>query len=123
MNYYHMWVNLKDSHRDLEFAGHVKLYLDYLQGKGLIEGWSLTRRKFGFSPDDMGEFHIVVRAKDLAQLDNAFSTVATRDGEVERLHRPVYSMVTDFKSALFRDFPDAERLNRPRPAGTPPTVL
>lgn len=109
MNYYHMWANLKDGHRDLEFAGHVKAYLDHLKNQGRIEGWSLTRRKFGFSPDSMGEFHIVVYAKDLAQLDSAFSLVATREGEVERLHRPVYSMVTDFKSALFRDFPDPER--------------
>lgn len=110
MNYYHMWANLKESHRDLEFAGHVRAYLDHLKSHARIEGWSLSRRKFGFGPDGLGEFHIVVWTKDLAQLDAAFSMVATRDGEIERLHRPVYSMVTDFKSALFRDFPDPERV-------------
>jgi len=105
-----MWVNLKDGRRDLEFAGAVRAYLDFLQGQGRIERWTLERRKFGFGPPGLGEFHIVVSTRDLAQLDAAFGVVATRSGEVERLHAPVYSMVTDFVSALYRDFPDPERL-------------
>lgn len=105
-----MWCNLKDGRKDLEFAGAVKAYLDFLKGQGKIERWSLERRKFGFGPAGLGEFHIVVSTSDLAQLDAAFSTVATRTGEVERLHAPVYSMVTDFVSALYRDFPDPERV-------------
>ncbi|HYD01348.1 MAG TPA: DUF6614 family protein [Phycisphaerales bacterium] len=109
MNHYHMWCNLRDGRRDVEFAGHVKAYLDFLKGQGKIERWSLERRKFGFGPRDLGEFHIIVSTNDLAQLDAAFSTVATRSGEVERLHAPVYSMVTDFVAALYRDFPDPER--------------
>jgi hypothetical protein len=109
MNYYNMWVNLKDSRRDVEWAGHVKAYLDHLKDQGKIEGWRLTRRKFGFGPAGLGEFHVCVWTSDLAQLDAAFSLVATRSGEVERLHAPVYSMVTDFVSGLTRDFPDAER--------------
>ena len=32
-----------------------------------------------------------------------------RHPPVERLHAPVYSMVTDFKAALYRGFPDPER--------------
>lgn len=109
MNHYHMWVNLKDSRRDLEFAGAVDAYLGHLKQRGVIESWSLQRRKFGFGPPGLGEFHIVVSTKDLAQLDAAFGVVATRAGEVERLHHPVYSMVTDFVSGLYRDFPDPER--------------
>ncbi len=109
MNHYHMWVNLKDSRRDLEFADAVRLYLEHLRAQGLIETWSLQRRKFGFGPDGLGEFHIAVSTRDLAQLDAAFGHVATRSGEVERLHLPVYSMVTDFRSALYRDFPDPQR--------------
>lgn len=110
MNYYTMWCNLRESHKDIEFARNVRNYLDFLKSRGDIAGWSLTRRKFGFGPEGLGEFQIVVMAHDLAQLDAAFSTVATRAGEVEALHRPVYSMVTDFKSALYRDFPDPERV-------------
>lgn len=110
MQHYHMWFNLIDSRRDLEFAKNVDAYLGHLQKQGKIEGWRLTRRKFGFGPDGMGEFHAEVWTNDLAQLDDAFSLVATRASEVEDLHRPVYSMVKDFKSALYRDFPDPERV-------------
>lgn len=109
MQHYHMWFNLIDSHKDLEFCRSVDAYLGYLKGQGRIEGWRLTRRKFGFGPEELGEFHCEVWTRDLAQLDLAFSLVATRDGEVERLHRPVYSAVKDFKSALYRDYPDPER--------------
>lgn len=110
MQHYHMWFNLIESHRDLEFAANVRAYLDFLKGRGLIRAWTLTRRKFGFAPPELGEWHVVVSTENMAELDGAFGLVATRDGEVERLHRPVYSMVKDFKSGLYRDFPDPERV-------------
>lgn len=109
MNDYHMWFNLKDSHKDLEFCRSVHAYLGHLKQQGRIETYRITRRKFGFGPPELGEFHVVVQTRDLAQFDSAFSLVATRTGEIERLHAPVYSAVTDFKSALYRDFPDPER--------------
>jgi hypothetical protein len=109
MQYYQMWCNLIESHKDLEFCRNVSAYLGYLKDRGRIAGFKVTRRKFGFGPPELGEFNITVWTDSLAQLDEAFSTVATRDGEVEQLHRPVYSMVKDFKAALYRDFPDPER--------------
>ena len=109
MNTYHMWFNLKDSRKDVEFAQAVDAYLGHLKAHKLIDSFRLTRRKFGFGPDGLGEFHCEVHCEDLAQLDRAFGLVATRTGEVERLHIPVYSAVTDFKSALYRDFPDPQR--------------
>jgi hypothetical protein len=109
MNYYEIWVNLCDSRRDLEFAEAVRGYLGYLEARGAIAGYRLARRKFGFGPEGLGEFHITVLAEDLAQLDAAFGIAATRSGEVEELHRRVYSLVTDFRSALYRDFPDPQR--------------
>ncbi|MDX2147002.1 MAG: DUF6614 family protein [Planctomycetota bacterium] len=111
MQSYHMWFNLIDSHRDVEFAHAVEAYLGHLQRQGKIEGWTLQRRKFGFGPPELGEFHCIVHTRDMAQLDSAFDIVATRAGEIERLHRPVYSMVKDFKSALYRDFPDPQRVS------------
>jgi hypothetical protein len=54
----------------------------------------------------MGEFHIMIETKDLAQLDNAFRAAATRSGEVEKLHAGVYSRVTNARFGLARDFPD-----------------
>ncbi|CAG0967211.1 hypothetical protein PHYC_01049 [Phycisphaerales bacterium] len=113
MNYYEIWVNLKDSRKDLEFCQAVNAYMRHLQKQGRLESWRITRRKFGFGPDGLGEFHISLAFKDLTQMDTAFGEVATRTGAVEQLHNPVYSMVTDFKSALYRDFPDPERSSRP----------
>lgn len=109
MNHYHIWVNLKDSYRDVEFARNVGAYLGWLKDNGKIDSWVLTRRKFGFGPAELGEYHIVVSCSTLARLDEAFMAVAPREGEVQKLHAAVYSMVTDFKSALYRDFPDEVR--------------
>lgn len=109
MNYYEIWCDLRESKRDLEFCTALSAYLNHLKSQGKLHHWTLTRRKFGFGPEGLGEFHISIAFTDLAQLDSAFSIVATRAGEVERLHHPVYSMVTNFKAALYRDFPDAER--------------
>ncbi|MCC6950913.1 MAG: hypothetical protein IT433_05645 [Phycisphaerales bacterium] len=110
MNHYEIWVNLKDSRKDLEFCQAVSHYLGHLRDLGRLESWRITRRKFGFGPAGLGEFHISIAFRDLAQFDMAFGEVATRTGEVERLHMPVYSMVTDFQSALYRDFPDPQRV-------------
>jgi hypothetical protein len=111
MNYYHMWFDLIDTRKDIEFSKAVDAYLGHLKSQGRIEGWKLTRRKFGFGPEAIGEFHCSVWTKDLAQLDQAFSLVATRAGEVERLHHPVYSAVTLQVSPV-------SRLPRPRARAT-----
>ena len=109
MQHYHMWVDLKDSHQDLDFAAAVRAWLGHLQQSGNITRFTLARRKLGFGPDGLGEFHVCVFADDLAQLDRAFDLAATRDGETEKLHRSVYSRVVNFKAALYRDFPDPGR--------------
>jgi hypothetical protein len=109
MNYYHLWCNLKESHKDLEFCCAIEDYLGHLKAHGLIERFTLTRRKFGFGPPTLGEFHIIIELKDLSQLDAAFGVVAKRTGEMEARHRAVYSAVTDLTSALYRDFPDPQR--------------
>ncbi len=109
MQHYHMWVDLKESHQDLEFVAAVRAWLGHLQSAGRIARFTLARRKLGLGPDGLGEFHVCVFADDLAQLDRAFDLAATRDGETEKLHRAVYSKVVNFKAALYRDFPDAGR--------------
>jgi hypothetical protein len=65
---------------------------------------------FGFGPPDLVEFHVTILVQDLSQLDDAFRLVATRSGEVERLHAAVFSPATNLMTALYRDFPDAERM-------------
>ncbi len=110
MNDYEVWFNLKDSHADLEFARAVDEYLGYLVREKLIAGYRLTRRKLGFGPSELGEFHISISTESLAQLEDAFSVVARRSGELERLHARVYSAITDARFALYRDFPDPQRI-------------
>ena len=109
MDYYEAWFDIKDSRKDLEFSEVMARYMGHLQGEGLIEGYRLTRRKLGFGPRDLGEFHITIEVTDLAQLDRAFSRAAAREGEFEKLHAGVYSAIRDVKFALYRDFPDPVR--------------
>jgi len=118
VNCYQMWFNLVDAARDLEFCRSVSAYLGHLKERGTIQSFTVTRRKLGFGPAELGEFQVMVWTRDLAQLDAAFNLAAARSGEVERLHAPVYSMVRDFRSALYRDFPDPARIDdgsRPAP--------
>ena len=110
MDCYEIWFDLKDSHRDLEFAGVLKQYMDYLRETGLISRYRLTRRKLGFGPAGMGEFHVTIETDDLAQLERAFQRAASRDSEVEPLHAAVYSAVRNTQFALYRDFPDDFRV-------------
>ncbi|MBL8878548.1 MAG: hypothetical protein JNG88_05455 [Phycisphaerales bacterium] len=116
MNCYHLWCDLNRSVSDIAFVDAVHAYLGYLREGGKIAGYRITRRKFGFSPPELGDFHITIETHDLAQLDEAFKLVATRDDEVERLHAKVFSAVCNLRTALYRDFPDAERQTPPRPA-------
>ncbi|MFW9854741.1 MAG: DUF6614 family protein [Candidatus Thorarchaeota archaeon] len=109
MDYYIIWCDLKNSARDLEFVQSVRTYLGHLQGKELIEGFKITRRKLGFGPNELGEFMLTLAVRNMAQLENTFELVATREGVVEEFHRAVYSAVTNFKAALYRDFPDPIR--------------
>jgi hypothetical protein len=110
MDHLLVWCNLKDSHKDLEFCQAIDGYLGYLKQQGKIASYQVMRRKFGFGPEELGEFQIIISASDLAQLDSAFKLVATRAGEVEQLHAKVYSAVKDLRQGLFRDFPDPERV-------------
>lgn len=112
MDVYHIWFNLKDSHRDLDFCEALETYMAFLRERDLIAGHRLTRRKLGFGPEELGDFHLAIDVRDLAQLDAAFQMAATRDAPVEAPHAAVYSKVKDVKFALYRDFPDPVRKPR-----------
>lgn len=107
MNYNDIWCNIRDSHQADKFAQAVADYLNRLKEKECIAGWKLTRRKFGFGPPELGEFHVQIAFEDLAQMDKSFfEVIKHEDPELDRLHGLVYAQVTEFKSALYRDFPD-----------------
>jgi hypothetical protein len=114
MDYYEMWVDLAPGAKDLEFVDAVNAWLGHFLELGHISGYQLARRKFGFGPDGLGEFHIRVHVLSLGQLEEAFQVAATRSPEVEALHAAVYSRVTNYKSGLYRDFPDAVRAHEPK---------
>jgi uncharacterized protein DUF6614 len=84
MDLYHTWFDLKSGVKDADFARSMARYMGHLKEKGAIEGWRLSRRKLGFGPRDLGEFHIVIETRDLAQLDAAFHLVASRTEPTER---------------------------------------
>jgi hypothetical protein len=109
MDYYDIWVDLRDGREDLAFAAAVQAWLGDLQRRGMVEGFALSRRKLGFGPRELGEFHIRIATRDLAQLERAFQHAATRGPEAEPLHSAVYRRVTGFTAALYRDFPDPVR--------------
>ena len=109
MDHYLIWINVRESRRDLEFVENVNAYLGYLQNNNELESFTITRRKLGWGPAELGEFMIDIRVENMAKLEDIFQHVATRSGEVESLHTAVFSMVTDFKSALYRDYPDPVR--------------
>lgn len=111
MDVYHIWADLKDGVNDLEFADNVRRYMAHLQEHKLIDSFRITRRKLGLSTVPIGEWHIEVFTENLGQLEQAFQRAASRTGEVERLHKAVYSSVQKVDFALYRDFPDAVRQN------------
>lgn len=110
MDRYHIWCDLRQGVKDLDFSTSVKAMMEYLRKNGQIEGWHLERRKLGFGPKELGEWHVGIEVKDLAQLEAAFDEVTPRTGEMERVHAAVWSKVTNFRSALYRDFPDPNRV-------------
>src|SRR5512139_3375109 len=109
MDHYHAFFDLKPGVKDLELADAVNRYMNYLKSNGLIEGWNMARRKLGLGPKELGEFHVIMQTKDLAQLDAAFGHVASRREPVESVHFDVNSKVTNLIFALNRDFPDPVR--------------
>lgn len=109
VDHYHIWCDLKAGVRDLALVEAIQAMLGHLKDQGKLESFAIARRKLGFGPPEIGEWHIAITTRDLAQLDAAFSFVTPRAGEMERLHAAVWSKVENFKSALYRDFPDANR--------------
>ncbi|HUD53201.1 DUF6614 family protein [Parvibaculum sp.] len=109
MDIYHGWCDLKPGVRDMTFVEAFTRYMEHLKGEGKIESYRLTRRKLGLGPSGLGEFHFMIEVKDMAQLDAAFSFVATRGEPIEGEHHGVNSLVRNVQFALYRDFPDAVR--------------
>ena len=110
MDIYHIWCNLKDGVKDVEFTDAVVRYFDQLKEADQIADYRITRRKLGLGPSQLPEFHIMLDFTDLTQLDTAFQYVSSRADPIESFHHAVNSKVKDLMFALYRDFPDAQRV-------------
>ncbi len=109
MVHYNIWVDLKPGVKDLEMIQAAKTYLQGFIDRGQMVSYFVDRRTFGFGIDGIGEFHFRLSFNDLAQMDGALGAAAARSGEVEIHHAALYTKVINFKSALYRDFPDLVR--------------
>jgi hypothetical protein len=109
LDIYHAWCDLMPGVSDVTFAENVAAYMGHLQEQGLIESWRLTRRKLGFGAPGLGDFHVMIEVKNLAQLEQAFERVAGRREPVEGFHFGVNSLAQNVVFALYRDFPDTFR--------------
>ena len=110
MDVYHIWFNLKPGVRDLDFVESARAYLDHLKEAGHLGAYRITRCKLGLAPPQLREWHITLDFENLTQLDQAFGQVSTRAGPVESVHHAVNSKVQDVFFALYRDFPDPQRV-------------
>jgi Family of unknown function (DUF6614) len=109
MDLYHVWCDLKPGVGDMEFSEKLTGYLVHLKTQGLIEAWRLARRKLGLGPSALGEFHLMIEVRNLAQLDDAFQRVASRREPTEGFHFGANSLVQNATFALYREFPDPVR--------------
>ena len=110
MDLFLSWFNLKPGVRDVDFCDSLDTYLNALKDRGGIAGYRLTRRKLAFGLSELGEFFLVIEVEGLAQLDRAFLTVSTRTEPIESIHAAVNQSICDLRSALYRDFPDPQRV-------------
>lgn len=109
MDIYHIWCDLAAGVSDTAFVDAVDVYLGGLRDAGELERYRITRRKLGLGLEGLGDFHLMLEFRDLAQLDQAFNKVATRADPIESFHHAVNSKVKNARFALYRDFPDAQR--------------
>ena len=110
LDIYHVWCDLKAGENDLEFVAAARAYLDELEARGVMVAYRITRRKLGLAPTHLREFHLMMEFDNLAQMDDAFTIAAERSDPIEGFHRAVYQRVDGIDFALYRDFPDAVRV-------------
>jgi hypothetical protein len=110
LDIYHVWCNLKPGVHDMDFVDGVRAYLDHVKQNGQLHAYRITRCKLGFKPPQLRDFHITLEFENLTQLQSAFDAVSTRKDPIESFHHAVNSKVQDVFFALYRDFPDATRV-------------
>ena len=111
-NQYIVMIDLHQEARALQFASAMSEWMEHLKAKGTIEGWTLSRRKLNLAADSFGDFMLSVDVRDLEQLDRAFHLSGSTDDTVSELYRSVHTLIKHAEFGLFREFPDAQRVER-----------
>jgi hypothetical protein len=112
MTHYLCLLDLKSDARALAFAAAMEAWLALLKDEGRIEGWRLMRRKLNLADGDFGDFLLEIELRDMAQLDAAFRFLGRGGDEAVARHDQVRQHIARIRPALYRPFPDPERVER-----------
>ena len=112
MNVYHCLIELKDDAKALAFATACDAWLSRLQGRGMIRGWRLLRRKFGLASGPHSDFILEIEVEGMAQLEEAFAALAHASDEDERRYALLHQMIGRVEIGLYRPYPDPTQRER-----------
>jgi len=112
MTSYLCMIDLKSDARALAFAQALDTWLALLRDAGRIQDWRLMRRKLNLAGDDFADFLLEITVQDLAQLDAAFRFLGSADAETRQRYDRMNQHIARVRYALFRPFPDPERVER-----------
>jgi hypothetical protein len=111
MNHFHLWCNVPPA-AARQFCEIAQECLSDMHQRELIEGYSLTRRKFAVAPPDLGEFHIMVDFATVDQMNRALEFVEGDDEVMAQQRAALEPLVRDVQFSMYRDYP--ERITRKR---------
>lgn len=112
MNFYVCSIDLKDDAKALQFAHALEAWMELLKTRGVILDWRLLRRKLNLADKPYRDFMLEIAVKDLEQLDRAFRVSGQDDETVNTLYRNLHTLISHSDVALYRPFPDPERVER-----------
>lgn len=112
MNSYLCSIDLKDDAKALAFAHALDHWMGLLKSRGVILDWRLMRRKLNLADTPYRDFLLEVAVESLDQLDRAFHVSGEEDEAVNTAYRNVHALIARADFALYRPFPDPERVER-----------
>lgn len=112
MNFYTCLIDLKDDAKALAFAHAVEEWMELLKSRDVIIDWRLVRRKLNLADRPFRDFMLDVAVDSMEQLDRAFRVSGSTDEDVNTKYRAVHTLILRADFALFRPFPDPERVER-----------
>lgn len=112
MNIYLCQIDLKQEAKALAFASALGTWMSYLQDKGAVRNWRLTRRKLNLASGQSRDFMLEIEVDDMTQLDQAFKLTGAQDDAVAQKYHAVHDLIAHADFGLYRPFPDPERAER-----------